>query len=148
MQATEASALVTQANTVPATFWALAFLLLPQNQRHRQQVLASLQHTPPAAGPTSPPSGAQVQQHRAPGNAQAAAASDEADASVAAMADASTAAMASAAGPAAAETPRHKAVSPSAFPGSVSQKAGSAGSNMQAAVNTESAYSKCYNLFD
>lgn len=148
MQATEASALVTQANTVPATFWALAFLLLPQNQLHRQQVLASLQHTHPAAGLTSPPSGAQLQQHRAPGNAQAAAASDEAGASVAAMADASTASMASAVPPAAAETPRHKPVLSSALPGSVSQKAGSAGANMQAAVDTEAAYSKCYNSFD
>ncbi len=31
-----------QANTVPATFWSLAFLLLPENQHHKRQVLASL----------------------------------------------------------------------------------------------------------
>lgn len=34
---------VVQANTVPATFWALAFLLLPDNAHHKQQILSSLQ---------------------------------------------------------------------------------------------------------
>lgn len=34
---------VVQANTVPATFWALAFLLLPENAHHKQQILSSLQ---------------------------------------------------------------------------------------------------------
>ena len=32
-----------QANTVPAAFWALAFLLLPEHQHYKQQVLASCQ---------------------------------------------------------------------------------------------------------
>ena len=34
-----------QANTIPATFWALAFLLLPDNQDHKQQILLALQST-------------------------------------------------------------------------------------------------------
>ena len=34
---------VLQANTVPATFWALAFLLLPDNAHHKQQILSVLQ---------------------------------------------------------------------------------------------------------
>ena len=33
---------ILQANTVPATFWALAFLLLPDNADHKQQILHSL----------------------------------------------------------------------------------------------------------
>lgn len=35
--------LVVQANSVPASFWALAFLLLPENQPYKLKVLASLQ---------------------------------------------------------------------------------------------------------
>lgn len=34
-----------QANTIPATFWALAFLLLPDNQDHKQHILLALQST-------------------------------------------------------------------------------------------------------
>ena len=34
---------VVQANTVPATFWALAFLLLPDNALYKQQIVSSLQ---------------------------------------------------------------------------------------------------------
>ena len=37
-----------QANTVPATFWAVAFLLLPEHQQYKQQVLHSVQQ--PVAG--------------------------------------------------------------------------------------------------
>lgn len=33
----------TQANTVPATFWSLAFLLLPENAGHREEVARELQ---------------------------------------------------------------------------------------------------------
>ncbi|DBA87474.1 TPA: Cytochrome P450 7B1, variant 4 [Trebouxia sp. C0004] len=37
------------ANTIPATFWALAFLLLPDNQEHKQQILLVLQSMPAQA---------------------------------------------------------------------------------------------------
>ena len=42
-----------QANTVPATFWSLGFLLLPENGHRKQQILASLQSVQPDSGPTS-----------------------------------------------------------------------------------------------
>ncbi|KAL3148124.1 hypothetical protein ABBQ38_014405 [Trebouxia sp. C0009 RCD-2024] len=31
------------ANTIPATFWSLAFLLLPDNAHHKQHILSSIQ---------------------------------------------------------------------------------------------------------
>ena len=40
---TVSSALLVQANSIPASFWALAFLLLPENQHYKHKVLASLQ---------------------------------------------------------------------------------------------------------
>lgn len=44
-----------QANSVPASFWATAFLLLPANQHYRQKVLASLRS--PAETVSAPISG-------------------------------------------------------------------------------------------
>ena len=41
------------ANTVPAAFWSVAFLLLPENEQHRQRALESL--------PTKPDTQAYVQ---------------------------------------------------------------------------------------
>ena len=49
-----------QANTVPATFWALAFLLLPDNAHYRQQILFSLQ--PDGSHGSSPTPPAQQQE--------------------------------------------------------------------------------------
>ena len=64
-----------QANTIPATFWALAFLLLPENQDHKQQILLALQSTHTY---TSVPD-AQAQQQTSPdGRHSAAVASPEA----------------------------------------------------------------------
>ena len=64
-----------QANTIPATFWALAFLLLPDNQGHKQQILLALQSTHTH---TSVPD-AQAQQQMSPdGRRSAAVASPEA----------------------------------------------------------------------
>ena len=64
-----------QANTIPATFWALAFLLLPDNQDHKQQILLALQSTHTH---TSVPD-AQAQQQMSPdGRRSAAVASSEA----------------------------------------------------------------------
>jgi len=54
-----------QANTIPATFWALAFLLLPDNQDHKQQILLALQSTQSQAKHTGVPD-AQAQQQTAP----------------------------------------------------------------------------------
>ncbi|KAA6426780.1 MAG: cytochrome P450, partial [Trebouxia sp. A1-2] len=51
------------ANTIPATFWALAFLLLPDNQEHKQQILLALQSTRFPDTHTSVPD-AQAQQEK------------------------------------------------------------------------------------
>ncbi|KAL3140850.1 hypothetical protein ABBQ32_005388 [Trebouxia sp. C0010 RCD-2024] len=48
------------ANTVPATYWALAFLLLPDNAHHKQHILSSTQ--PGGSHSTSHPSPAQQQE--------------------------------------------------------------------------------------
>ncbi len=67
-----------QANTIPATFWALAFLLLPDNQDHKQQILLALQSTQLHAKHTSIPD-AQAQQQTSPdGKLSAAVGSSEA----------------------------------------------------------------------
>ena len=66
-----------QANTIPATFWALAFLLLPDNQDHKQQILLALQSTS-AHTDTGVPH-AQAQQQTSPdGRLSAAVSSSEA----------------------------------------------------------------------
>ena len=43
-----------QANTVPATFWALAFLLLPDNALYKRHILSSLQSDGSHAGSQTP----------------------------------------------------------------------------------------------
>jgi hypothetical protein len=54
-----------QANTIPATFWGLAFLLLPDNQDHKQQILLALQSSQSHAKHTGAPD-AQAQQQTSP----------------------------------------------------------------------------------
>ena len=77
-----------QANTIPATFWALAFLLLPDNQDHKQHILLALQSTHLQAKHTSVPDAPTQQQTSPDGRLSAAVGSSEA--SAAGMAAAAT----------------------------------------------------------
>ncbi len=67
-----------QANTIPATFWALAFLLLPDNQDHKQQILLALQSTRLPDRHTSVPDAQAQQQKSHNGRLSAAVGSSEA----------------------------------------------------------------------
>ncbi len=67
-----------QANTIPATFWALAFLLLPDNQDHKQHILLALQSTHLQAKHTSVPDAPTQQQTSPDGALSAAVGSSEA----------------------------------------------------------------------
>ena len=62
---TTATAGYLQANAVPSSFWSVAFLLLPENQRHLQAVVAEAQQAvallPGAAGAGAATAGAEAE---------------------------------------------------------------------------------------